>query len=115
MGTEIDTKSRNSQFRVFLFLGFYRPQRSWGKVIFSEVCVKNSVHGGGGCMAGGMHGRGCMAGGMHGRRVCMVVGHAWQTGRAWQGCVCGRRDMCGRGHAWQGACMAGGMHDRGHA
>ena len=24
----------------------YRPQRSWGKVIFSEACVKNSVHGG---------------------------------------------------------------------
>ena len=22
----------------------YRPQRSWGKVIFSEECVKNSVH-----------------------------------------------------------------------
>ena len=28
----------------------YRPQRSWGKVIFSEACVKNSVHRGeGGC------------------------------------------------------------------
>ena len=26
---------------------FYHPQRSWGKVIFSEACVKNSVHGGG--------------------------------------------------------------------
>ena len=25
----------------------YRPQRSWGKVIFSEACVKNSVRGGG--------------------------------------------------------------------
>ena len=24
----------------------YRPQRSWGKVIFSDVCVKNSVHRG---------------------------------------------------------------------
>ena len=24
----------------------YHPQRSWGKVIFSEACVKNSVHGG---------------------------------------------------------------------
>ena len=35
----------------------YRPQRSRGKVIFSEACVKNSVHGGGGgcipaCIAG---------------------------------------------------------------
>ena len=24
----------------------YRPQRSWGKVIFSVACVKNSVHRG---------------------------------------------------------------------
>ena len=24
----------------------YHPQRSWGKVIFSEACVKNSVHRG---------------------------------------------------------------------
>ena len=24
----------------------YHPQRSWGKVICSEVCIKNSVHGG---------------------------------------------------------------------
>ena len=31
-------------------LNCYRPQRSWGKVIFSEVCVKNSVHGGGVCL-----------------------------------------------------------------
>ena len=28
------------------FNSFYRPQRSWAKVIFSQVCVKNSVHGG---------------------------------------------------------------------
>ena len=45
----------------------YRSQRSWGKVIFSEACVKNSVHRGGEHGGhGGMHG-----GGMHGR------GHAW--------------------------------------
>ena len=55
----------------------YRPQRSWGKVIFSEACVKNSVHGGG-CRAyvaaGGMHGKGaCMAGG-----ACVAGGHVWQ-------------------------------------
>ena len=49
-------------FQVF-FHYFYRPQRSWGKVIFSEACVKNSVHeGGGACMAGG---------GMRGREACM--------------------------------------------
>ena len=29
----------------------YRPQRSWAKVIFSEACVKNSVHGGGVCLS----------------------------------------------------------------
>ena len=23
---------------------YYRPQRSWGRVIFSKACVKNSVH-----------------------------------------------------------------------
>ena len=27
----------------------YRPQQSWGKVIFSVACVKNSVHGEGVC------------------------------------------------------------------
>ena len=26
---------------------YYRPQRSWAKVIFSQACVKNSVHSGG--------------------------------------------------------------------
>ena len=69
------------------FKSFYRPQRSWGKVIFSEECVKNSVHrggmhGGGMCVAG----EACVVGGMHGRG----------------------------GHVWQGACVAeGGMHGRG--
>ena len=41
---------------------FYGPQRSWAKVIFSEACVKKSVHrgrgfskfsGGGGLVRGG--------------------------------------------------------------
>ena len=32
----------------FSWTHFYCPQRSWGKVIFSEACVKNSVHKGGG-------------------------------------------------------------------
>ena len=31
---------------------YYRPQRSWGKVIFSEACVKNSVHIWEQCMLG---------------------------------------------------------------
>ena len=72
----------------------YRPQRSWGKVIFSEACVKNSVH------SGGVHGRG---GGGHvrwlcGGGACVVVGE-----HAWQGCVLG--GMHGGGHVWQGACI----------
>ena len=69
---------------------FYRPQRSWGKVISSEACVKNSVHRGA-CIAGGA----CMAEG-----ACMAGdgGHMWQGG------------MHGRGHAWQG-----GKHGRRHA
>ena len=91
----------------------YRPQRSCGKVMFSQVCVENSVDGGGGMQGkGGMHGRGCMAGG---------------RGCAWQG-VCVTEGVCDRGCVWQGVCMAGGqcewragqhawqggMHDRGH-
>ena len=69
---------------------------SCGKVIFSQVCVKNSVARGvcvmgaymvggmlskGLCMVGGMHGTGsCMASGMHGREVCIAGGgeHEWQ-------------------------------------
>ena len=65
---------------------FYRPQRSWGKVIFSEACVKNSVHGGHVWQGGGMRGG----------------GHAWQEG------VRGTGGVCGRGHAWRVACMTGG-------
>ena len=34
-------------WRSITYIRFYRPQRSWAKVIFSQVCVKNSVHGGG--------------------------------------------------------------------
>ena len=39
---------------LVLIFCYYRPQRSWGKVILSEPCVKNSVHGGGlpHCMLG---------------------------------------------------------------
>ena len=89
----------------------YRPQRSWGKVIFSEACVKNSVRGGG----GGVHGRGgmgggcvcvCGRGGMHGRGACVAGGHSWQGGVWWGECVAG--GVCGRGKS-----MAGGMHGRG--
>ena len=40
-------QSLSAQYNLS-FVGYYRPQRSWGKVIFSVVCVKNSVH----CMLG---------------------------------------------------------------
>ena len=73
----------------FTLPNIYRPQRSCGKVIFSQACVKNSVHREG-CAWQGV----CMVGGMHGsgRHVwqggaCMAEGHAWQMGHAWWG-VC---------------------------
>ena len=50
----------------------------------------------GACMVEGMHGRGVHGRGMHGR------GHAWQGA-----CVTG--GMCGKG-----ICMVGGVHGRGH-
>ena len=45
---------------------------------------------------------------MHGR------GHAWQ-GACMMGGMHGKGACMARGHAWQGACMAGGMHAGGHA
>ena len=85
--------------------------------IFTSICHSvhrghawQGVHGRWACMVGGMHmggvhGRGMHdSGNVHGRGVCMVGG----------GGMCGGgmhgRGMCGRGHAWEGACMAGGMH-----
>ena len=62
----------------------YRPQQSWGKVMFLQASVILST-GGVACVAGGVHGRGaCMAEGcMHGeggacmaKGACMVRGHA---------------------------------------
>ena len=78
------------------FIIYYRPQQSWGKVIFSEVCVKNSVH--------------------RGRGACMAGGHVW-WGVCVAGCVCGGVgwECAWQGHAWWEVCVAGGMHGRGHA
>ena len=47
---------------------YYCLQRSWGKVIFSEACVKNSVHRRGCAWQGA-----CVAGGWGGG-VCGVTG-----------------------------------------
>ena len=90
-----------TEFFKKIILNFYRPQRSWGKIIFSEACVKNSVHrgvlrgGGRCCVAGGMHV--CMhGGGVHGRGACVAGGPAWGAymvgGHMWQK---------GGRHAWQ--------------
>ena len=96
----------------------YRLQRSWGKVIFSEACVKNSVHRGvcmaggharrGGCVVGGMCGRGCLCGG----GAC-VAGGGRRGGHVWRRVCMAEGGMRGReGRAWQGACVAGGVRGR---
>ena len=93
---------------------FYCQQFRCGKVIFSQVSVKNSVHRGHAWqMGGGMHGRGhawqgmCMAGGMYGRRACMAGGRGVHGGGVHGRGTC---VQCAMGCVWQGACMAGGMY-----
>ena len=73
----------------------YRPQRSTGKILFSQASVILSTGGRGGECA--WPGGGAWLGGfgMHGKGACMVGGHVWQ------GC------MCGIGHVWLGACVEG--------
>ena len=74
----------------------YRSQRSWGKVIFSEACVNNSVH------RGGMHG--CTRG------ACVVL-FGWACVVLFRGaCMVlfgGACMVLFGGHAWfySGACM----------
>ena len=46
--TDLRLNKRYCYWRFLVFQSNYRPERSWAKVIFSEACVKNSVHGGGG-------------------------------------------------------------------
>ena len=60
--------------------------------MFSQACVKNSVHGGGGVWQGA-----CVAGGMHGRE------------HAWPGDVHGRGAYVVGGACMVGGCMAGEM------
>ena len=69
----------------------YRSQRSCGKVLFSQACVKNSVHRGWGGVCS-------WQGGVHGTGVCV--------------CGTGGGHVSHRGHAWhEGACMTGGACD----
>ena len=97
---------------------FYRPQRSWGKVMFLQVSVILSTGGGVCVLAGGA----CMVTG----DMCGCWGYAWLLGGmhgcqggvhgCWGACVvvggvCGCRGACmvARGHVWlQGACMVAG-------
>ena len=111
--TALQSRGRiTSPARPFPTTGYYRPQRSWGKVMFlppaNEVCegyVFTGVHGGrawllrGACVVaprGGVHG--CSWGGM-----CVVAprGGAWLLlgGHVWL--------LPAGGHAWLlwGACM----------
>ena len=75
---------------------YYRPQRSWGKVIFSEACVNNSVH------RGGMHGF------ILGGAWFYSGGHAWfySGGHAW---------FYSGGHGWFYSGGMGGFIWGGHA
>ena len=91
---------------------FYLPQLSWGKVIFSEACVNNSVHGGACVVAPGGY-VWFYSGGMHGFIWGGVRGFIWGA------CVVLFRGACMVlfGEAcvvlFRGACVAlfgGGVH-----
>ena len=101
--------------RIFLKIIFTARKRSLRRLCFYP-CLSFCSQGGGVCMAGshvwpgGMHGGGhawqagvhggghVWLGGMHDRgHAWWGGGHVWQVEHAFQ-----------RGHAWQGACMAGG-------
>ena len=78
----------------------YRPQRSWGKVIFSEACVNNSVHGGGrawlpggACMV--LFGGACVV--LFSGGACVVL---FSGGCAWFYSVGGHAWFYSGGHAW---------------
>ena len=71
-------KIEKKMFAVYIY---YRPQRSWGKVIFSEACFNNSVHRGGmrGCSGGcaWLHRGVGMCGFIWGACMVLFGGHAW--------------------------------------
>ena len=72
--------------------------------MFSQACVKNSVHGEGACMAGGHACQGsCVVG------VCVWQGGMHGAGLHSQGACMAGGMQGGRAGVWQGACMAGEM------
>ena len=107
-------KVRGANVHVALMVGFassfscnlYHPQRSWGKVIFSQAPVILSTGGcalllWGTCVVAGGGMSGCWG-------VYMVArGHAWLQG-AMRGCQ-GACVVAGGGHVWLlGVCMVAG-------
>ena len=82
---------------------YYRPQRSWGKVISSQASVILST--GGGVHGGGMHGGGVHGGGMHGGGVHGRGVHG--GGCAWQGVVCDMHASPGRYYCYGIRSMSG--------
>ena len=86
---------------------YYRPQRSWGKVIFSEACVKNSVHRGGGISRPTPRGRlGGLAGGAG------LQAHTWGVSRPRLG-VCVFQHALRQTPQQQMATAAGSTHPTG--
>ena len=105
--------------KLMIYSLYYRPQRSWGKVIFSEACVNSSVHRGvcevarGACVVAP---RGTCMVALGGCVVawgaymvapggaCMVApgGCAWLLLGGMHGCCRGGHVwlLPGRGHAW---------------
>ena len=84
----------------FPHMSNYRPQRSWGKVIFPEACVNNSVHKGG--LAWFDLGGACV--------VLFGGGHAWfyLGEHAWFYSGGGMHGFIPGGHAW--FYSGGGVH-----
>ena len=69
-------------FHLVLYIFYYRPQRSFGKVIFSQASVILST-GWGACSGGG----GSAPGGCLLRGVCLVGGSALGGAWPWMGCL----------------------------
>ena len=104
-------KLRISFVVLLLLLHIYVRNRNCGKVMFSQVRVKNSVRGRGAVCIAGRHA--WQRGDMCDRGACMAGGHVWWEGHAWQGGHVLQGGVHGRVHAWQGGvCMVGGMHGR---
>ena len=89
----VNNYAANSDETLKESANIYCPQRSWGKVMFSQVCV--ILFTGGVCMVAGGHA--WLLGGMRG---CWW-GHAWQRGAC----------MEKGGHAWQRGGMCGIRRD----